>query len=201
MHDENRQNEQTDARAGDRNHAGRRERGIRENILSPSQWVRILLMIGFGILSWLLRFAQAVITIIQILFALITGKPNFNMSRAGTLLALYQAQIWFYLSYSSDLRPYPFNDLPDSGEDLDESMKAELDMEEEKEPVYSSPRHHSGSAGGPAGAESRAGDRDDVFSDMSFTDSDSADRDTDEDVPTLGGETPDSRRRDDDGQS
>lgn len=201
MHDENRREGRADARASDGRQDRHHEKEIRENILSPSQWIRILLMIGFGILSWLLRFAQAVITIIQILFALITGRPNVNMSRAGTLLALYQAQIWFYLSYSSDQRPYPFSDLPDSGEELDESMKSGLDVEQKTGAAYRSSRYRSEAAAGPAAADRAATDSDDVFSDMSFTDADSADRDSDEDVPPPGGVTPDGRRRHDDGQS
>src|SRR5688572_16637895 len=96
-----------------------RKDDVKENILSASQWLRILLMLGFVILSWLLRFGQLAIVVIQVLFALITGRANDNMRRAGTLLSLYQAQIWLYLSYSSNVKPYPFSDLPEEGDDLD----------------------------------------------------------------------------------
>lgn len=210
MHDDDRQNEQENA--GYRSsytgpHESRRHGrdGLREgpdreilgNILSAAQWMRILLMVGFAILSWLLRFAQLVITIIQILFALISGRPNLNMSRAGTVLALYQAQIWCFLSYSSELRPYPFNDLPDSGKDLDESLQGGVVVDAS---VYQAAGYREDPVAGarPAKSPTKPRGRADTYSDMSFTDADG--RVIDDDVPPLGHETPDNPRRDNNGQ-
>lgn len=157
-----------------------------ENILSARQWLRILLMVGFGILSWLLRFGQVAIALIQILFALITGRDNNNMRKAGTMLSLYQAHIWLYMSYSTDIKPYPFTDLPESGDDLDREMKRppdddtdeagnDTDENDERSPdpasTQSSNRTTAGTA--TAGASSSA---DDVFSDISFTSGSTAPR-------------------------
>lgn len=207
MHDDYRQNEQE--HTGRRSSYARRpgsgsidevpDKDVLGNILSLAQWIRILLMIGFALLSWFLRFVQLVITFIQILFALITGGPNLNMSRAGTVLALYQAQIWCFLSYSTELRPYPFNDLPVSGRDLDDALQAGLaDDNQVYQPAgYRDDDPVSGAR--PARSPGRARGRADTFSDMSFTDAEG--RVIDDDVSILGRETPDDPHRDNNGQS
>lgn len=130
-------------------------KGVEDNILSMEQWLRILLMIAFGVLSWILRFLQIIVAVIQALFALVTGRDNLNIRRVGTVLSLYQAHIWLYLSYGTDAKPFPFNDLPQSADDLIVEPPAYPETDEAPQDV-----------GETSGQQSQG---DDVFSDISFT--------------------------------
>jgi hypothetical protein len=129
---------------------------ILTNLLSAQQWLRICLMVIFALVSWVVRIAQVIVAIIQAVFALVTGDDNSRLRDVGKVAALYQAQIWLYLTYVSDTRPFPFSDLPDGAGDLDFEQDPKMRTENT---VRKAP------------AASPDEDNEDVFSDMSFTSS------------------------------
>lgn len=89
---------------------------IKENILSPSQWLRILFMALFGLICWVLGLVITALVLGQALFSIITGKDNSHLRHAGDVLTQYFNQILRFLTYSSEDKPFPFAPLPEAGD-------------------------------------------------------------------------------------
>ncbi|MDT8397838.1 MAG: DUF4389 domain-containing protein [Pseudomonadales bacterium] len=85
---------------------------LKENILAPGQWLRILYMAFFGVVCWLLGIILSVLIVAQALFSLITGTDNPNLRRLGGVLGMYFFQVLQFLTYNSQDKPFPFADFP-----------------------------------------------------------------------------------------
>ncbi len=100
---------------------------IVENLKQPSMWGRILLMVGFAFVLYLLIVpAIIILTIAQALFAAITGDANRNLRGLGFLIKQYVSQIIDFVTYNSDERPFPFADFPSENafEEAEKERKA-----------------------------------------------------------------------------
>lgn len=101
---------------------------IVDNLKQPSTWVRVLFMIGFAVLLYVVIAPLFfVLMIVQALFALITGETNSNLRYLGATLAQYVLQILQFISYNSDVQPFPFTDFPavDDEDDTDSTAESE----------------------------------------------------------------------------
>ena len=87
---------------------------IVDNITQPSAWIRILLMTVFAVASYFILLPLIlVLSIAQALFTLITGKGNANIRYFSSTLELYISQLFKFMTYLSEVKPYPFSDLPE----------------------------------------------------------------------------------------
>jgi hypothetical protein len=85
---------------------------IVDNIAQPSAWIRILLMTVFAVASYFFLLPLIlVLSIAQALFTLITGKGNANIRYFSSALELYISQLFKFMTYLSEVKPYPFSDL------------------------------------------------------------------------------------------
>ena len=98
---------------------------IVENIKQPSVWVRVILVLVFAFASYLIILPLIlVLTVVQALFALITGNANANLKYFAATLDLYISQIIKFMTYVSEQKPFPFSDLPEvEGESEGEPAK------------------------------------------------------------------------------
>lgn len=156
---------------------------VRDNILSPAQWLRILYMLMFALISWALGIVLTVLIVLQALFSLVTGGDNENLRRLGGALSKYYYQILLFLTYQSDDKPFPFAPFPDTpaAPPLDPVAPAGAprhastvntpqpvatpDFLAEHEPEASG----SASAQAAGAARSAPAEEDDVFAGISFT--------------------------------
>ena len=91
---------------------------IIDNSTQPSAWIRILLMTVFAVASYFVLLPLIlVLSIAQALFTLITGKGNANIRYFSSALELYISQIIKFMTYLSEVKPYPFSDLPEVEDD------------------------------------------------------------------------------------
>ena len=135
---------------------------VKKNILSPSQWVRILYMVFYAVACWVSLIVLPVIIVCQVVISLITGEDNKNLRDFGGKLSAYLHNALDYLLYVDETKPWPF-----------ESNEPDNDVDDE-------PAAYSTSAAGPDSGydetQARAGSTesrehaDDVFADISFTD-------------------------------
>lgn len=87
---------------------------IVDNIKKPSVWIRVLFMIVFAVASYIIILPLVlVLSIAQALFVLITGDCNANLRYFSATLELYVSQIIKFLTYLSEVKPFPFSDLPE----------------------------------------------------------------------------------------
>lgn len=134
---------------------------LKRNILSLSQWIRILYMVFYAIACWLITIVLPVIIIAQILISLITGRDNENLRTVGMRVADYFHDMLTFLVYGSETKPWPFNesDSADAGGDSDFEVAPDPDPSPEAEMGTSAESE-----------QSEAPKSEDVFADISFTD-------------------------------
>ena len=87
---------------------------IVENLKEPSQWLRIAFMIALAVALYDAGIVLTLLTIAQAIFSLLTGKDNENLRALGKDLSTYVHQILEFLTYNSELKPFPFSPYPDS---------------------------------------------------------------------------------------
>lgn len=85
---------------------------VKSNIADPDTWIRLLLMILFGVCASVALWIVWLTAAVQFLFALITGRPNENVHDFAGVLAAYLGQIFAFLLYQTEERPFPFSPLP-----------------------------------------------------------------------------------------
>jgi Domain of unknown function (DUF4389) len=85
---------------------------IKSNITSADHWLRLAFMLLFAMIIQVAAAVMWVVVVVQFLFALLTGSDNKNLRDFGRGLSVYIFQIWQFLSYNSDEKPFPFQDWP-----------------------------------------------------------------------------------------
>lgn len=79
-------------------------------------WIRGLYMILFAFLQGVAKFVLYVVAVIQFLSVLLTGGSNARLLSFGQGLSLYSYQIFLFLTFNSEMLPYPFSPWPDEDE-------------------------------------------------------------------------------------
>lgn len=91
---------------------------IVDNLKEPSAWIRIVFMVGFTLVLYLIVAPIVlVLMIVQALFSVLTGETNYNLRRFGKAIAEYVQQILHFISYNSNDKPFPFSEFPALEED------------------------------------------------------------------------------------
>tara|TARA_B100000929_G_C15386955_1_gene379840 strand:+ start:121 stop:552 length:432 start_codon:yes stop_codon:yes gene_type:complete len=100
------------------------------NLKQGSAWVRVILMIAFAVVLYVIMPAIVLVLMLtQTLFVFITGDSNDNLRVLGTALSKYIFEVLQFLSYASDNRPFPFSAFP-SVENDDFSFNTEEKSDE-----------------------------------------------------------------------
>jgi len=82
---------------------------------SPDLGIRFLYMVLFGVVVWLLCWTLAVTAIVQLVIRLLNGRPNPDLTRFGAALARYARQVIEFLTFVTEITPYPFAAWPAEG--------------------------------------------------------------------------------------
>jgi len=83
-----------------------------QQLLAKDKWIRLLFMVLFGFIGYMIRFVALVLVILQFFTVLFTGISNPKLLQFGKLLSSYTYQILLFLTYNSEEKPYPFGPLP-----------------------------------------------------------------------------------------
>ena len=86
------------------------EQDINENLKKISTWKRIFFIIVFAIIVGLVRILLWAVVLLQIASALLTGEPNKNILGFGRKLSVYLYHILLFLTYNTEVLPFPFSD-------------------------------------------------------------------------------------------
>ena len=117
---------------------------IKKNLKDSNQWMRILYMVLFSIILYFASMVTGILIVVQAIFALITGQDNKNLRELGAGLAQYINQIYLFLTYNDQRKPFPFAtwgevedvviDITDTQADTDSSgvIDAEIIEEDDK---------------------------------------------------------------------
>jgi len=85
---------------------------LKEHVKDSSVWVRLLFMLLFSVLYWAAEMVLAVVVLFQFFSVLFTGKKNSQVLALGAQLSTYAYQVFRYLTYNSEEKPFPLGDWP-----------------------------------------------------------------------------------------
>jgi hypothetical protein len=82
---------------------------------TPDLGIRVIYMLVFGVVFWLICWILAATTLVQLVVRLLNGRPNSDLTRFGGSLARYARQVIEFLTFVTELAPYPFAAWPTEG--------------------------------------------------------------------------------------
>lgn len=85
-------------------------------------------MVVFGVVAYLSAFLVMLIAIVQAVHGFIMSEPNDRLLKFSAGVNQYIFQIAGFLTYNSDIKPYPFSDWPASGQGRASSGSDEKDL-------------------------------------------------------------------------
>ena len=87
-----------------------------ENLKRPSLWRRVFFTLGFALLFNLILLPLVLLMVlVQVAFAVFAGEKNSNLSELSEKLVAYIVEVLGFLLFTTERRPFPFNDFPGSG--------------------------------------------------------------------------------------
>lgn len=103
----------------------------RENVVDGSIWMRGLHMLIFAVAYNVVEAMLALTAVFQFFCALITGKVNEPLLGFAKNGALYVQEVMEFLTFNSEIRPFPFTPWPNEAHTGDEWLQDEDDFEDE----------------------------------------------------------------------
>ncbi len=85
---------------------------IVEHVKNSSAWTRLVFMLIFAALYWVAEVVLAMVVTFQFLCVLFTGDKNEKVLTLGAQLSTYAYQIFRFLTYNSEEKPFPMSDWP-----------------------------------------------------------------------------------------
>lgn len=81
-----------------------------------AQLIRLLYMLLYGFVLYLTMSVLAIVVIVQFVFALFSGSANASIRNFSKDLGRFIQQIVLFLTYNTEIKPFPFNPLYDEVE-------------------------------------------------------------------------------------
>ncbi len=94
---------------------------LRENVTDTNIWLRLLFMLLFAVIFGATRLVLVTVIAIQFLWVLFSGSKNSPLLSFGSQLSTFIYQIYRYLSFNTEKRPFPFDEWPSDRALLDDA--------------------------------------------------------------------------------
>jgi len=89
---------------------------LKNHITDSNVWMRLLFMVFFGFVYAVSRFVLLAVIVAEFFWLLFSGSLNPRLLAFGGQLANFVYQILRYLTFNTEIRPFPFADWPDGAE-------------------------------------------------------------------------------------
>jgi len=86
---------------------------LKAHVTDMNVWMRLLFMLLFGVIYAVTRIVFVAIVILQFMWVLLTGEKNRPLLSFGSQLSTFVYQIYRYLTFNTEYRPFPFSVWPD----------------------------------------------------------------------------------------
>ncbi len=86
---------------------------IKERLRSRDLWLRALYMVFFAIVSVIVRAVITLLAFVQFIAILLTGHANEPLLQLGNNLSVYAYQIIRFVTFNTEMQPFPFSSWPD----------------------------------------------------------------------------------------
>jgi len=74
--------------------------------------IRVVYMLLFAVVFWALCWILLATTVLQLIVRLLNGRANSELTRFGASLGRYARQVIEFLTFVTELAPYPFAAWP-----------------------------------------------------------------------------------------
>ena len=85
---------------------------FKERVTAEPTWTRGLYILLFIVIYNIAEIVVYAVVILQFLFTLFSGDRNAQLQSLGKNLSTFIYQVFMYITYNSDERPYPFAPWP-----------------------------------------------------------------------------------------
>lgn len=85
---------------------------LKEHVTQGGIWLRLLFMLLFVGIYHVAALVLAVVALFQFLYVLFTGGKNNKVLSLGASLSTFIYQVYRYLTFNSEEKPFPFADWP-----------------------------------------------------------------------------------------
>jgi Flp pilus assembly protein TadB len=85
---------------------------LSQHVKSRSTWLRFVFMLLFAVIFYVAGIVLFAVAAIQFLFMLFSGESNERLTRFGGSLARFLEQVAWFLTYNTEVMPFPFSDWP-----------------------------------------------------------------------------------------
>ena len=85
---------------------------LMNNIKSESRWLRLVFMVLFAAIGYLAAMIVVLLALVQAVFGFIRGESLGRLLTFSASLNQFIYQIMQFLTYNSEIKPYPFSDWP-----------------------------------------------------------------------------------------
>ena len=89
------------------------DESTRERLINPNIWLRGLYMIFFFVAYKIAEVILLLLGLFQFVTVLFTGKANEPLLRFGRNLAVFVEQVFEFLTFNVEDKPFPFEPFPD----------------------------------------------------------------------------------------
>ena len=88
-----------------------------DNLKRPSLWKRVFFTLGFALLFNIILVPLVLLMVlVQVAFSLFAGEKNSNLADLSEKLVAYLIEVLGFLLFTTEHKPFPFNDFPGLGE-------------------------------------------------------------------------------------
>lgn len=91
---------------------------LKDKLTKKEHWIALIFIILFAFVNYFVQVLSWVVTIFQWLSTLLAGNPNERICEFGKQLSIYSYQILSFLTYNSNIKPFPFSDWPKGTEKI-----------------------------------------------------------------------------------
>jgi len=88
---------------------------MKENLTATETWIRLLFMILFGVISSFALWFLWIIAAFQFVVVLFTRQTNDNLTEFSDSLIAYFEQVFSFLLFRTEDKPFPFSPWPSEG--------------------------------------------------------------------------------------
>jgi len=79
---------------------------------APFPFVRLLYALGYAVLAWLAFWFLLILSALQFVVLLVTGRVNPELRSFNLGLLQYLLELFAFISFVRDDRPFPFGPFP-----------------------------------------------------------------------------------------
>ncbi len=89
-------------------------KNLKEKLLAKDKWIRGLLMLLFMAIKYVVSFTINLVALFQFVTDMLFGHLNSKLLDFSKRLNIYLLQLSNFLTFNSDIRPFPFTDWPEN---------------------------------------------------------------------------------------